>query len=263
MLAPAETLITQKGDLAIDGSFSLADINRDGILDISSLTGNQFTAYYGISSSSLVFRPTKSTINDLIKIINPFHHLFVDWNNDRTYDCLYSDISGNILLVNLKMLSIDTIVKATGSRNYPVVYDVNNDHKKDLIVHSEGKGLFIYLNTGSDANPQFQFATECTDSSGASLISLTGAFTIVDIDGDGSEEFIARENGVLRLFKIKNQFESLTLLEISIVVDQRCNQSADILMIESVQGKPALIIRKVINCWFIPLVANDINGTKK
>lgn len=265
MLAPAETLITQKGDLAIDGSFSLADINRDGILDISSLTGNQFTAYYGISSSSLVFRPTKSTINDLIKIINPFHHLFVDWNNDRTYDCLYSDISGNILLVNLKMLSIDTIVKATGSRNYPVVYDVNNDHKKDLIVHSEGKGLFIYLNTGSDANPQFQFATECTDSSGASLISLTGAFTIVDIDGDGSEEFIARENEVLRLFKIKNQFESLTLSEdLNCGGSRDATKSADILMIESVQGKPALIIRKGDKLLvYSTRLRGDINGDKK
>lgn len=263
MLAPAETLITQNGKLTIDGSFSLADINRDGLIDISSLTEDQFTAFYGTNSSSLVFRPNNVSINSLIKIANPFHHLFVDWNNDRIYDCLYSDISGNILLANLSTSTIDTIVKVTGSRNYPIVYDVNNDHKKDLIIHSEGKGLYVYLNSGSDANPQFQFATECTDSSGASIISMTGAFTIVDIDGDGSEEFIIKENGILRLFKIKAQFESLTLSE-----DLNCTGSRDsstgILMIESVHGKPALVMRKGEKLLvYSTRLRGDINGDKK
>lgn len=265
MLAPAETLITQNGALNVNGSFSIVDINGDGILDVSSMTENKLAVHHGTDSGSMIFRPNQNSLADPFKIVSPLNHLFVDWNNDRIYDCLYCDTSGNIILLNLKKLLVDTILKIPGSRNYPVVYDVNNDYKKDLIIHSEGRGLFVYLNNGSDAIPQFQFATECTDSSGASLNSMQGAFTIVDIDGNGNEDFIARENGMLRIFTIKESFKSLSLSE-----DLNCAGSryrakfSGIFMTRSAQGMPALIVHNGDRLLVYSAgLKGDVNGDKK
>lgn len=264
MFAPAETLVTQSGVLTIDGSFSLTDLNGDGILDISSWTGKGLAFHPGTVTGSLIFRPIPILITDSVKNIDPFYHLSVDWNNDRKYDCLYSDRLGNIIIINLKDLAVDTILKISGTRIYPLVYDVNNDHKKDLVVHSEGKGVFVYLNTGSDALPAFQSATECTNSLGTSLISMQGPFALVDIDGDLSEEFVVRENGVLRIFKISGQFGALALLEDLNCAGKRYTaDSSNLFLIGSSQGMPGLIVRNGTKLQvYYSRLRGDINGDK-
>lgn len=265
MLAPAETLFAQNGELTINSPFSLADLNGDGMLDVSTLTEKELSIYPGTDTGSLIFRPGKISITNSVKNDNTLFHLFVDWNNDKKYDCLYSDRSGNILVINLKDQSVDTILKIAGTRIYPVVYDVDKDNKKDLIVHSEGKGIFVYLNTGSDSKPAFQTATECIDSSGASLISMQGPFVLIDIDGDGSEEVIIRQNGALRVLKISGQFEEFVLSDnLNCAGEKFTTDSSSIFIVGSAQGMPVLLARNGNKLLaYYTRIMGDVNGDKK
>jgi hypothetical protein len=265
MFAPAETLVTQSGGLTVDGSFSLADINGDGISDISCWTHKNLNVHLGMDTGSLIFRPDHITLIDSVRNISPFYHLFVDWDNDRRYDCLYSDNSGSICVINQKKQSIDTILKTGGTRVYPSVYDVDNDLKKDLVILSEGNGVFVYLNSGTDSLPVFQIAAECTDSSGGSLVSMQGPFALVDIDGDGTEDFIVRENGSLRIFKINGNLNKLIFSEDLNCAGKRFTADSSGMFISGTsRGMPVMIVRQGprLLC-FSTRVRGDINGDKK
>ena len=248
--------------MTVDKTFSIVDLNGDGILDISNWTAGGLSIHPGLNTASLVFRSNLISITNSNHTINPLYNTFVDWNDNGNYDCLYSDYSGNIMVMDLKTFSTDTLLKIPGSRLYPVVCDVDNDHKKDLIVHSEGKGLFVYKNTGIDSDPAFQFATECTNPSGESFISMQGSFVMVDIDGDGSEEFIIRDEGVMKIFHKNDQFTELTYSEdLNCAGTRHISDSSDIVLIGSPQGMPGLLLRtgnKLI--VYFTRIMGDING---
>jgi hypothetical protein len=197
--------------------------------------------------------------------ISPFYHLYVDWDNDRKYDCLFSDNVGNILLINLKKQSIDTILKLNGTRVYPAVYDVNKDFKKDLVVLSEGKGVFVYLNTGTDSLPTFQVATECTDSSGGPLVSMQGPFALIDFDGDGKEDFIVRENGSLRIFKMDGHMANLVFSEeLNCAGERYTADSTGVFVLGTSKGMPVMIVRNGNHLLcFSTSLRGDVNGDKK
>ncbi|HEX3019971.1 MAG TPA: Ig-like domain-containing protein [Chitinispirillaceae bacterium] len=264
MLTPAETLMVQSDGSTFSGSFSLNDLNGDGVLDISSLNEKGMTAYLGTDTASLSFRASKTPVTGSVNIVNPFYHLFVDWNNDRKYDCLYSDRFGNINIVNIKKQLVDTILKLPNTSSYPVVFDINKDFKKDLLVHCETKGLFVYLNTGSDSIPVFGSPTQCLDSSGAPLNSMQGPFVLVDIDGDAAEEFIIRQNGFLRIFKINSLWDKLGSAEdLNCAGKKYTADSSGIFMIRNTSGMPGLILRNANKLLiYNTRLRGDINGDK-
>jgi hypothetical protein len=191
--------------------------------------------------------------------------VYVDWDNDRKYDCLYSDNVGNVLVINLKNISIDTILKLNETRVYPAVYDVDNDLRKDLVVLSEGKGLFVYLNSGTDSLPVFQIATECTDSSGRSLVSMQGPFALTDIDGNENEDFIVRENGSLRIFKIDGHMSKLAFSEeLNCAGERYTADSTGVFMLGSSRGMPVMIVRNGNHLLYYSTgLSGDVNGDKK
>ena len=244
MLCGPETIRTTNADLTIDGTFSLIDFNRDGLCDLTHWKGNTLSGYPSLDSA-LVLRPNALTLTNTSLPESPLFHTFIDWNNDRTYDCLFSDRSGNVVVLNMKNEIMDTLIRCPGDKLYPNVFDVNGTSKKDLIVHNEGKGLFIYTNTGTDATPSFQFSRECTTPSGASFTAMKGPFILIDTDGDSNNELIIQHEGILRIFSIDNQFSTLTYLE-----DLNCGgkrvygDSLAIFAITNAEGKPDIFIQQ-------------------
>lgn len=195
------------------GSISFADLNGDHIIDLSLATPSGISGYYGIDSArntSYSSIPATYYSGDLQSCI---HHSFIHWNNNHELSCIVSTKTGNVLKINLKNSSIDTLITKNGSKLYPTVFDVNKDDKKDIIVNVAGSGLFVYYNSGSDSNPVIDYAKECTSPSGSSLSDLNGAPLLLDLDNDNKEEIIIFSEGILKVFKADSQFSKLTFKE--------------------------------------------------
>lgn len=105
-----------------------------------------------------------------------------------------------------------------GSGAYPVIYDVDKDGKKDLLIANWGKrdsswfqngfltskftsSVSYYRNTGTITNPQFKLQTR--NYANLSLLNQKALYpTFGDIDGDGSDEMIVGcADGTLFLFE--------------------------------------------------------------
>jgi VWFA-related protein len=214
MVLSPDTLKCGSSNLMINnGSIAFADLNRDHILDLSIATTSGIIAYYGTDSTD---NSRFSSVMDTIfsGTLEPsLHHTFIHWNNNANLSCILSTKTGKILRIDLKTATVDTLISINGSRLYPTIFDANGDGKKDLIVANAGKGLLVYLNTGSDSVPAIAFAKECTTPNGLSLTGLNGAALLLDTDMDGKEEVIAFSEGKLKLFKPDSAFSTLAFIE--------------------------------------------------
>jgi hypothetical protein len=136
-------------------------------------------------------------------VAGPVAHVFSYWNNSGEYSYIVSTSAGKILLLKPSkgLLSVaETLCTVSGNRPYPTVVDVNHDGKKDLVVHSEGVGVFIFDNKGSDSLPRLGIAREVTDTAGAHLSHFKGPLLLMDINQTGNAEWAVSSEGVLRLY---------------------------------------------------------------
>lgn len=213
VLSPDTVKLGSSKQLMQNGSISFADLNRDHILDLSVATTSGIICFYGIDSTdNSLFSPVPVTF--FAGTLEPsLHHTFINWNNNGNQSCLLSTKTGKILRINLKTSAIDTLISIPGSRLYPTIFDADRDGRKDLVVNNAGKGLFVYLNTGSDSVPAIAFAKECTTPAGLPLTDLNGAVLLLDSDKDGKEEVIVFSAGVLKLFEPDSIFSTLTYVE--------------------------------------------------
>ena len=242
--APDTLTIENTGTIPESGSFSFVDLNGDGIEDLVITSVNKCMFYSGIDSIyNNRYRSQPTGFGNITAGINTLHHVFADWKNNKNYDCILSDRSGNIVAVRQKG-AIDTLAVNHGASLYPLVLDVNNDGKKDLLVHSEGLGLFVYRNIGTDSLPVLNNSEECKNSTGQSLTDFKGAPVLLDLDNDSKEELIILSAGVLKVFTIDSSFSMVTYKE-----DLNCaglRISADSLsmsLIGSSRGTPKLAVR--------------------
>jgi len=92
----------------------------------------------------------------------------IDWNNDDKKDLVLGAIDGKIHIflnegTDTEPDFIDKIFAQDGDidlvvpsfRSSPVIFDADNDGKKDLIVGNTNGELLLYSNVGSDADPSF------------------------------------------------------------------------------------------------------------
>ena len=89
-----------------------------------------------------------------------------------------------------------------GSRATPTVADWNNDGRKDLIVGALDGKIRIYLNEGTDTEPDFVGQTSAQDG-GADLVVPSGRSSPVvrDLDNDGNKDILTgNTNGQLLLY---------------------------------------------------------------
>ena len=242
--APDTLTIENTGTIPESGSFSFVDLNGDGIEDLVITSVNKCMFYTGIDSIyNNRYRSQPTGFGNITAGINTLHHVFADWKNNKNYDCILSDRSGNIVAVRQKGV-IDTLVVNHSASLYPLVLDVNNDGIKDLLVHSEGLGLFVYRNIGTDSLPVLNNPEECKNSTGQSLTDFKGAPVLLDLDNDSKEELIILSAGVLKVFTIDSSFSMVTYKENLNGAGTRISaDSLSMSLIGSSRGTPKLAIR--------------------
>lgn len=191
---------------------SFTDVNYDGYIDYTVLSDSGIKVFPGLDSSGLKYDSKSYTLADSIPA-SAVHYEFVDWNDDKTLDCIYSDLAGNIIVANFRIGTFETVVSLPGSKIFFSVLDINNDHYKDLIVHSEGTGFSVYLNQSDDKSPSFTVSHQIAITSGQLPANLHGAFTFIDIDGNGTSELLIKNENSPALFKIDSSFTEMSYID--------------------------------------------------
>jgi hypothetical protein len=97
--------------------------------------------------------------------------------------------TGTFLQVGAPGSKIDIDV---GSRATPVVVDWNQDGRKDLVVGQLGGKLFVYLNEGTDTEPDFLTYFAVQDSVGDLVVPTSRSSPhVVDLDHDGKKDVLS------------------------------------------------------------------------
>jgi len=89
-----------------------------------------------------------------------------------------------------------------GSRATPTIVDWNSDGKKDLVVGALDGKVYIFINEGTDTEPDFNSQT-LAQNSGVDLIvpSSRSSPHVLDTDGDGKKDLlVGNTNGQLLLY---------------------------------------------------------------
>jgi hypothetical protein len=158
------------------GSFTLADVNNDGKLDIVVANNSGFTVLPGNGDGTFGAAITSP--------VGPGYLQFAaaDINGDGNLDI----VAGNgqtFLGAGNGTFTPGTAVSASGyASGTPVLADFNNDGKVDVAFSKlGGGGVFIFLGNG---NGTFTQGASYTSIYGAEYISAT------DIDGDGNIDLV-------------------------------------------------------------------------
>ncbi|NLW31353.1 MAG: VWA domain-containing protein [Fibrobacter sp.] len=246
MLTGPDTLSFSADSIATPRAFSFIDLNMDGIEDLVVLSNDGFCWYAG--QDSLHNTKYRKQMSDQFKAIagyNPVCHQFIDWDNDGIYDHLFSDPSGKIMVVNGKDLSVSTLIsRNSGEMLYSVIIDTDNKGNKDLLVHSQGRGLYLYNNNGTTAKPVYDFAQECTDSSGNSFTDFKGTPLLIDLDNDGALEFIINSGNKVSVYTPDTVFSTLVFREHLNCAGNRFNSDSSFI---SLTGSPSGLPKIAIN----------------
>jgi hypothetical protein len=124
-----------------------------------------------------------------------------DWNEDGKKDLLVGDTDGGItLFINVgtnssPVLSNNGFIQAgsskldVGSRAAPVVVDWNNDGKKDLVIGNDNGYIRLYINSGSNASPQFTTFTNLMVA-GSNIMHYRSSPEVFDLNGDGKKDLL-------------------------------------------------------------------------
>jgi hypothetical protein len=244
---------------------TFTDLNNDGYLDFTVLSSTGIKVFPGLDSSGLKYNSKSYDFPDSIPAASIFHYGFVDWNNDKFLDCIYSDLSGNIVIANFRNGTFESVVSVPEGKLYLSVLDVNNDHKKDLIINNEGYGLFVYLNQGTDNSPVFTSSYQLAITSGQPPATLHGPFTFIDIDGNGELELLIKNGTTPALFKIASNFTEMSYIEDLNCAGKRI--SSDTLMIcqiGSPSAMPHIILRTAAqSILFNTRLLGDVNNDNK
>jgi hypothetical protein len=200
----AKVLTTSNGPVAVSGSAApfLVDFDGDGTLDL--LVGDAaglLTFFKGEQGGGKIpgFAPGV-VLGQFGPEAVPF---LVDWNNDGRQDLLLGAGDGTVSL----FLNVGGAPFAAGSGNYlqadgnpldvkamaaPTVIDIDEDGAKDLVVGAGDGKVWLFLNIGSDQEPQLAAPVLLAQVSGAA------APFFVDWNADGRRELlVSSDEGVV------------------------------------------------------------------
>jgi len=252
---------------AAAGCFTFADVNGDGLVDLSVISGNGFKTCFGYNRGSDSGFQSIATDSAEVRtpVVAPVAHVFSDWNNTGTYKSIMSTASGVILLLKPSQGAFiieDTLCMVPAGKSYPAVLDVNHDGKKDLVVHTEGKGIFVFPNTGTDSLPKLGSLREVTDTAAAPLTHFKGPLLFMDINQTGAYAWIVSSGGVLQMFTADSLASKLIYDSDLNCAGGRClTDSARYGLIGPARGQPKLVVVKgrTLKAYSTRL-CGDVNG---
>jgi hypothetical protein len=126
----------------------------------------------------------------------------VDWNNDGKKDLLTGGRDGTIRIylntntdaspafngyTNIQVGGSDFIA---GFNAFPDVVDWNNDGKKDLICGESFGGVYLLINTNTDADPQFSTSVFIQDGGSDLSVGLEANPAAADWNRDGAKDLL-------------------------------------------------------------------------
>jgi hypothetical protein len=249
------------------GTLTFVDVNADGLLDLSVISGQTIkTCYQFKSVSDSGFRSLSLDSSKLAApIAGMVSHVFSDWDNYGAYSCIVGTAKGKILLLKPTkgiFTVAETLCTVTGSKPYPVVVDANRDGKKDLVVHSEGVGIFVFDNTGSDSVPRLGAAREVLSASGASVVDCKGAPLLMDLDQAGSCKWVLASGGMLKTYVTDSALSKITYeSDLNCAGARLATDSARWALIGPPQGQPKIaVVKGAAIRLFSTHLLGDVNG---
>ncbi|MBW6510968.1 MAG: PEGA domain-containing protein [Desulfuromonadaceae bacterium] len=175
----------------------IADVNADGVVDLVAASAdgaiNLFTG--ALVDGELEFTAAGLLAAEL-PLISGACPLLVDWNNDRVSDLLVGGADGTVsLFVAVNGVLTPTSLTLVGGAPVivagdaaPVVYDIDADGDKDLLVGSSDGTIAQFINVGSDAAPQLSAAGNLSFTMAPSAGPV--APFVTDWDADGSDDLL-------------------------------------------------------------------------
>ena len=198
------------------------DLNGDGALDLLVGTSNGKILFYAGEIADDAWRLTEGSYLQYgttdVNVGARAVFEVADWNRDGKLDLVVGSLSGKIYLFansgdsdGFAFESMTTIKDKSGAdlvveagRSAPTFADVNGDGLVDLISGDTNGALWVALNVGSRANPQYEGWAALTDGSTAQTLGGPSRSRPVarDIDGDGFVDLtVGASNGQVYLWR--------------------------------------------------------------
>ena len=201
------------GGLKIQGGAEAAPVfvvfNSDGVTDLLVADGSgKLLLYKGVAGAdwSLGLSAQISGVTLPVGAV-PF---IADWDNDNRKDLLVGAADGSVsLYLNNGTQESPAFAAAlllqdvngplnVGSNAAPLLFDLDDDGAKDLLVGSGNGSLYKFLNIGSDAAPRFAaghvLIAAAAGTSNASAL-------VADWDADGTKEILFAANKEIALYE--------------------------------------------------------------
>jgi hypothetical protein len=208
----AAKAINRKPELQVAGSATpfVIDYDADGKIDLlaGSAVGS-VTIFPGVRVSSTGLMTVESGSPLSLPVIPGAVPFLVDWNNDDRKDLLVGADDGTVkLFLNIGQdalplfaapqdLLADGVPLTVASGAAPVVADLDNDGRKDLIVGNGAGEVFVFWNReGTDAAPKLSAAVMLFGS-GAGPV----APAVVDWNADGVRDLIVASASGVTLYR--------------------------------------------------------------
>ncbi len=200
--------INGRSGLSVSGSAApfLVDFDNDGALDLLVGDGSgQITLFANLQlagENRISFDQGVS----LVQVQSGAVPFVVDWNNDGRKDLLVGQADDTLkLFVNIGLEQAPAFAAAVdlqtvngslnaGSGLAPAVLDYNGDGNKDLLVGNAAGEVHVFINQGSDADPQLADSVV--------LLTVAGAVVPmpVDWDADGQQELMLTADGAVTVY---------------------------------------------------------------